>query len=613
MNQKKSKKIIIIAIIIVLILTILAGVAYAYLETDFLKSNKKLFFKYISQTADSENGFIENQMKEYFEKRKDTPYTTDGSFSVEIQGPEEIAEQVSNTNNMDITFSGQVDTVSSKLEQDISINYSNKVKFPFSFRKIGDTMGIQTQYVGSKYITLDATDTENINTTSENSGTSTATISIDGLNQGVEKLGEVSNIEFSQEELQHVKDTYLAVLDQNLQNSNFKKVSEAEAQGYQLSLTSEELKNIEIKLLETLKNDHTTLDKLNEYAQLQSSSNQITQNDIDEMIEEINNQTDENANIEISVYQKDGQVTKIAVENEESKIVLEKIKTGNDLQYNISLEKITDGQTEGTIYLNARYSGLQMMQAVNENYELGIEFIQSNSQNSMENTMSDIEEQETNADLSFESEIISYQYSFNNNVEFQETSDIEDFTQSNSLNLNSLEEEQKNNFINAVVERLTEVNKKQMGELGLAENENPIIYMLPTLYIYNSASSVIQNSNDELSQMEVSTFNNKFEQYQGTNLMGATVKGLLTTIATNNGLNDDEDEMSSDEALESNSGTNKNKYLIEEINFNGDEYEVNRQNIALIKEEIVTEDRFRVDFEKDEDTGRIYRVVINKK
>ena len=39
-----------------------------------------------------------------------------------------------------------------------------------------------------------------------------------------------------------------------------------------------------IKLLETLKNDQTTLDKINEYANISGSSNQITTDDIDDII-----------------------------------------------------------------------------------------------------------------------------------------------------------------------------------------------------------------------------------------------------------------------------------------------------------------------------------------
>ena len=60
MNQKKSKKIIIILIVILLILILVAGLAFAYLETDIFKSNKTTFFKYLTQISDNEKGFVES-------------------------------------------------------------------------------------------------------------------------------------------------------------------------------------------------------------------------------------------------------------------------------------------------------------------------------------------------------------------------------------------------------------------------------------------------------------------------------------------------------------------------------------------------------------------------
>ena len=48
MNQKKNSKILIISIILTIILIIGIGVVYIILATDMFKSEKKLFFKYIT-------------------------------------------------------------------------------------------------------------------------------------------------------------------------------------------------------------------------------------------------------------------------------------------------------------------------------------------------------------------------------------------------------------------------------------------------------------------------------------------------------------------------------------------------------------------------------------
>ena len=215
------------------------------------------------------------------------------------------------------------------------------------------------------------------------------------------------------------------------------------------------------------------------------------------------------------------------------------------------------------ISLNAVYQGLETMQQVSENYELSIE----NSQN-------------------------TYTYQLTNMVDFTQTKEIEDFTSDNSLILTDYDKDVVSNFLVQVGQRIQEVNSTQMAQLGIEESDNPILHLIPSFGTY---SDIISNMNtSQINEQDVNTFNQKFELYESTNLRGATVKGLLTTINLNN------------ESQEENR-------KIEEINFNGQEYEASTQNIAFIKEDIKTDAYYRVEFEKDQSTGLIYRAVINPK
>lgn len=545
MRQKRNSKIILIAIILLVILILLAGGAYTYFATDTFKSNKELFFKYVTQMGDKEEGFIEANLKEYFEKQKNTPYMNEGSLSVNVTDPDN-QEQFKNVNNMNVTFDGQTDRANSQLLQNISINYSDRVKFPFSFKQIGNTIGIQTRYVGSKYIAVDKDELQN-------------------TEESFEKLKEFSNVTVTQDDLQHIKDTYFNVLNQQLQDSNFSKIEEANSKGYRLILTGEELKNITVKLLETLKNDQSTLDKMNEYLKIYKNSTKITSSDIDNLIKDINNDSEINdKNIEITVYQEKQRTSKLMIKiDKEATIQIEKNITGNSQQYNILLE-ISQEDAAIKINLSANYSGVQSLQSITENYELNIE---------LENS-------------------VSYRYNFINNIDFSDSINIETFSDSNSMLLNDYDEEQVASFMQAVEQRLEETNKKQMAELGLEENENPLQYAIPQLGIYTSALNAVNTNN--ISEEEVATFNSKFENYESTNLQGVTVKGLLSTIQLNNESQEDDRK-------------------IKEIHFDGQEYEVTDQNITLIKSSVETETAYRVEFERDEDTGLIYRAVINKK
>ena len=57
------------------------------------------------------------------------------------------------------------------------------------------------------------------------------------------------------------------------------------------------------------------------------------------------------------------------------------------------------------------------------------------------------------------------------------------------------------------------------------------------IMIYQQASGVVNNNS--MTEVDVSTFNSKFEQYLGANVRGAQVNALINTINTNNMSQDD--------------------------------------------------------------------------
>lgn len=222
-----------------------------------------------------------------------------------------------------------------------------------------------------------------------------------------------------------------------------------------------------------------------------------------------------------------------------------------------------NNQTE-KIGFSAKYIGLQGMQNIIENYQLTLEADQ-----------------------------IKYEYQYNNNVQFTDNITIEGFSEDNSMILNDYEEEQVENFMQAVQQRIIDVNKKHMEELGIEEDQNPLQYVIPQLGENFLTLKAINTSN--INEEEVNAFNQKFENYESTNLQGVTVKGLISTIQLNNETQEEENRK------------------IKEIHFNGEEYEATDQNLVAIKDEVELETAYRVEFERNENTGIIYRVVINKK
>lgn len=565
MNQKKNTKILLILIIIIVII-ILAGVGILVFATDIFKSDKEMFFKYMADIGDSKKGFIDDGLKQYFEKKNNTPYNDEGEFSVNISSDNE-QKKFENVNNFNISFSGQVDTANSKAAQNISLNYSNDVKFPINYKQIENKIGLQTKYVGSKFVAIE---TEKLNKFSEDLD------DVESYGEMVDKLQKMGKVELTEDEKSHIKDTYITVINQQLEKDKFSKVKESDMSGYKLSLTGTDLQNVLVKLLETLKNDQTTVDKLNEYLKIQKNSAKITASQIDDAIKSIKDDTDfSDKNFEIAVYQKNRDVCKLVIETTEGTIAIEKKIEGNQQNIVVSYEMKEDKKSK--ISFSANFENLESLQNIKENYELIM-------------SLPEVAESSTTTDV--DSEVVVYKFS--NDVNFTDSATVENFSSDNSLILTDYDSDQVSNFLNAVVERISEVNEQQMGQLGLEASENPIVNIIPSIGLYLGNMNVLNQVNSNMSEAEINNFNQKFEAYESTNLKGVTVKGLLSTISLNN-----QSEETSNE--------------IKEINYNGEEYEASEQNITLIKGEIDTEKSYRVEFEKDQDTGLIYRAVINEK
>lgn len=571
MNQKKNTKILLILIIIIVII-ILAGVGILVFATDIFKSDKEMFFKYMADIGDPKKGFIDEELKQYFEKKNNTPYNDEGEFSINISCDpntlsKNLQKNVDSTNNFNISFSGQVDTANSKAAQNISLNYSNDVKFPINYKQIENKIGLQTKYVGSKFVAIE---TEKLNKFSEDLD------DVESYGEMVDKLQKMGKVELTEDEKSHIKDTYITVINQQLEKDKFSKVKESDMSGYKLSLTGTDLQNVLVKLLETLKNDQTTVDKLNEYLKIQKNSAKITASQIDDAIKSIKDDTDfSDKNFEIAVYQKNRDVCKLVIETTEGTIAIEKKIEGNQQNIDVSYEMKEDKKSK--ISFSANFENLESLQNIKENYELIM-------------SLPEVAESSTTTDV--DSEVVEYKFS--NDVNFTDSATVEGFSSDNSLILTDYDSDQVSNFLNAVVERISEVNEQQMGQLGLEASENPIVNMIPSIGLYLGNMNVLNQVNSNMSEAEINNFNQKFEAYESTNLKGVTVKGLLSTISLNN-----QSEETSNE--------------VKEINYNGEEYEASEQNITLIKGEIDTEKSYRVEFEKDQDTGLIYRAVINEK
>ena len=420
MNQKKKTKVLLITIICLCIVILLAGAVFTYFSTDIFKSNKELFYKYASKMLDNEKGLFDNTLKQYFQKRNTVPYNNQSEISFNISDSNN-SQNFDSVNNFNITFSGQIDVANSKAYQDISLNYSDNVKFPIKYKQVSNVFGIQSKYFGSKFIAIKSDNLDNMTEDNQVIG--------EEVNDLGEIIKNISEIETNNEQTSNTADKYKEVINKELNEENFSKVNEGNLTGYKLTLDGEKCKNILIQLLETLKGDEEILEKLNQYIE----DFNINYRYIDDIIDFIEEADFNDKSLEITIYKDGHSVKKLSIKIDTTLINIEKTSENDSQSFNFS---IINNNTE-IINVNATFQGLKSIQNVKENYEIKFNIESISSNYLMYNS-----DQETTDNIRTE-----YKYQIKNDVNFTDVSTIEDFSKDNTLVLTDYDSEEINDFI----------------------------------------------------------------------------------------------------------------------------------------------------------------------
>ena len=512
MKTKTVEKLIIIVIVLIFIL---GGIfAYLYFATDVLKTNAQLFFKYLGQMVDEQDGFIDNQLTEYSKKKYTGKYEDSGKFYMDVNISVMDSESLQTLNGFNIEYSGKDDNTTRKNEQDISLNYSSDVNFPFKYKYADETLGLQTDYVSSKYVGIE---NRNLKQFIEKFGVTDTTEFPDTIDF-FSNFTNQETITYTNEEREQIINTYKSILEGKLGQKEFTKTKENNTESYSVEMTNQELKDLVLNVLETLKNDQILMPKMEEATKeiIESmnanSAEEITVQDIiQEMIDDINaSEIDEGTNI-ITVSQIDKKLSSIAIKNDQTELKITKTNTQGTLTYGIEINMLdVETQENMRYFLTASYQGLEQLASVNETYQYGLVGTMDGQEQKMV-------------------------YNLNCTDTFNDGITIADYAEDEIQKLNEYDAEQIVTLITSIVERIGQVNTMQMEEIGFSEYGNPLLFASPltslSMLIYNQASDVVNESS--MSEVEMEAFNQRFMQYEGEQ-SGTTVRALLQTVISNN-------------------------------------------------------------------------------
>ena len=476
MHYGRKKAIIIASIVIGILLILGVGGTILYLKTDIFKSNQSLFFKYIEQAVKEIEYEPNTNTINNINRIKEEPFTLVGNLSYET---EEKNNEIKNAlKNMKFTVEAKVDNSAKKAYGIGTLKSNNQEIFKLEYANTDNIYALKSDEVVTAFIGVE---NQNLKVLAQKLGI-TNTSNIPNNVASILNLGEILNL--TEDEKAHIYETYMQVLEQNIEKSSFTKNKDIaisrdgvvyNTTGYRLELTASELKQIEINLLQTLKQDSITLNLITTKAKTFNLEEKYTQistltQEIDSLINKISS---ENTNLQegiiITVYVEKGKVitTEIIYKNE-IKYTIYGQKENSTNSYYILTENLNSAEEYNTIEIKAEEtssnntSTLSML--ININNKKGIEVYLENVNDNEEDVLKTScevtisEEEDKNSILSYEQEIA-----------FKESiTDIVKIDRNNCAVLNDYPTEQLQVLAKSLVQRIQELINQKAQAVGIS-------------------------------------------------------------------------------------------------------------------------------------------------
>ena len=357
------KKKILLAVLIVVILIGVGGV-YAYFATDAFKSNKEMFFSYFSE------GLKDKKLEEYIKKQGNESYTNKGNIGISASGENsELDEDTTKMlNNSKITFEGKVDNNKKLVEQTITLESSEGINIPVKLRRDGDTIGIQSNLLNSKFIAIK---NENLKALAEKFEMSSDEIP--------DKI-DINKKQFTDEELKTLKNRYVSILSENLEEDLFSKEKIDGQVVITLNVPEKKCSEILVKLLETLREDDIIINKISDIVDKDEFKENI--NDEIDTIKDIDSSESNTLCIKLYINSKDVKKVEINLNDaEENKNIgqleITKDENGKDLTYVVKVNGKTEYDEEVSAEFKVQYKNIAELNNVEENYEIQLNTTES--------------------------------------------------------------------------------------------------------------------------------------------------------------------------------------------------------------------------------------------
>ena len=534
MMTRKKRRTLIVVIIAVILLIIAVACVLLYINTDMFKSSQTLFLKYAGKGIENLGTITQTVSNEYDEQLKTNPYTYNTQAKVNyIENLGTTAESTENSiNSLQLTIDGQTNKQEQYDYKNIKLLKDNNQEMRVEYIQENNNYGLRFSDLFNQFAMIENSNLKNLyknmGYTDEEVANIPDSISIN------ENL--FNDINFSSEEIETLKEKYLNVITQNISKDNFSKLSNQNitinnqsyiAAGYALTLTKEQLNNMYVNLLETLKQDEIILGKIDNLQNKINTINLYQQNStinikdefvnsINQKIQEINQSNIGSDQTQITAYEMDGQTAKIAIKTAEYEIDFDSLGNNGFLQ--LSLIK---GENTSEIILerNTNETDLTIQTINEEGKPIKITYSQTNKIDNKNETKNysliyEDDEQRVNASIV---QNISIVQNLENKVSTNEE---------NAVTLNNLEQGQLQQITNNIKTALNNKLETVRQDINISDINN----MLINIGLIRD-ESVLEST--VVTETEKNRYNSKYELLQGENLKSEDISRIVDTIKSN--------------------------------------------------------------------------------
>ena len=515
----KGKKILIIVIILVAVLAIVGTTfAYLFLATDILKGTNELFAKYITQNFETYSKLKNSEiLNTYNSLKNEDKYEENSELKVTYSEGGEISNPF---NNLSAKLTAQKDNDKNYYYADGQILFADEEYLESEIIKENGIYGIRFSDVAKQFIGIK--NDQNLEEVSKDIGIDS--IYLDTLMNIIDGTQSASEEVISKQDAENLKDKYLKIVTDSITNGTFSKQTKAmitynntttKTNAYTVSLSSQQVENMIIQILNTAKSDTTLLDKFSNFI-----NEDIITAQLDEQIRKITEEY-EIPSLKITVYENGKKTIRTIVEIGSNKITIENTETSGNIKSNIQIALAQDDET-------SQYQIEIIRKFSNDSEENEIKFTNLNNEENDENVTitSNIQKADDSSTiesgLSYKNGILNIGISLTNEIKLgNDFEKKQTLAERNYIVLNDISAERRKMIVDDL--------KKKVPEKA----ELRVELLLEALQL--KKGTVPDVPDYEMPQVEINKFNSKFEFYAGDQVSASNVKVLLNIVKDNLG------------------------------------------------------------------------------